>query len=118
MKLKYKLIAIDFDDTIVDTDFPNIIGLKPHAREVMWKIIEHGGQIMVWTARGDLNPVRDFLDFSMVPYGGINEDFEEVLLEYPKFSRKILADVYIDDRNLDTKESGIDWLEIERKLFE
>jgi hypothetical protein len=118
MKLKYKKIAIDFDDTIVYSDFPNILGLRPHAKDVMWKIIENGGEIIVWTARSDIRPVRDYLDFCMVPYHGINEDFESVLLEYKDSSRKIYADVYIDDRNLETKEKGIDWLEIERMLFE
>jgi hypothetical protein len=119
MKLKYKLIAIDFDDTIVYSDFPNIIGLRPHAVRVMEKIKDHGGEIIVWTARSDVKSAKDYLDFCLVPYDGINEDFYEVLLEYGDSSRKIYADVYIDDRNLETRENGgIDWLKIERMLFE
>lgn len=117
-KLKFKLFAIDFDDTIAYSDFPDILGVRPHALRVMEKIKEHGGIIMVWTARSDLKPVKDFLDFSMIPYDGINEDFEEVAAEYEGQSRKIFADVYIDDRNLETRlNGGIDWLEIERMIF-
>lgn len=118
-KLKYKLIAIDFDDTIVDSDFPHILAEKAHAKRVMKRIVEAGGQIAVWTARSDLKPVRTFLKLNGFPYHYINESFKEVLEEHPEDARKIFADVYIDDRNLETREAGgIDWLKIEKMLFE
>jgi hypothetical protein len=118
-KLKYKQIAIDFDDTIVESDFPHIIGLKPHAKRVMDKIKSHGGEIIVWTARGQIYPVYQFLVENEIPFDAINKDFSSTVEEYDTQSRKIFADVYIDDRNLETRASGgIDWLKIESLLFD
>lgn len=117
-KLKYNLIAIDFDDTIVDSDFPKIIRLRPHAKRVMERIKAEGGKIAIWTARSDLRPVVEFLDRLEVPYDHINESFTCQLEFFGCDARKIFADVYIDDRNLETREAGgIDWLKIEKMLF-
>lgn len=44
-------IAIDFDGTIADTDFPTIKGIKPGAREALALFRTLGFQVVVWSCR-------------------------------------------------------------------
>lgn len=116
-KLKYKYIAIDFDGTIVRNDYPKIGMLMPDAVRVIRKIKEHGGKIAIWTCRTGLHQklVKKFLDHVGIPYDVINENFPERIMQYGNDSRKISADVYIDDLCIFCKK--IDWREIEKLLF-
>lgn len=120
MRLKYRYIAIDFDGTIAEDSFPELGAMKPNADRVIRSIVDHGGQVAIWTCRtGEhVENIKAFLARHEIPYHVFNEPFPEQLAMFPDNSRKIFADVYIDDRCLFTKERGIDWLEVEGLLFE
>jgi hydroxymethylpyrimidine pyrophosphatase-like HAD family hydrolase len=117
LRLKYKRIAIDFDGTIAYDSFPEVGGFKPHAVRVMKKIKEYGGQIIIWTCRTgeDAEEVKRRLKAADVEYDTFNENLPESKERFPDDSRKVFADVYIDDRANFCEE--IDWLWIESKLF-
>lgn len=72
---KCKYIAIDFDDTIVKSDFPDIIGLQPDADVVIKALYSAGKQIMIWTCREgeELEQAKQFLAKEEIPYHYINE---------------------------------------------
>jgi len=49
--MKTKIIAIDFDGTIVDHEFPRIGQLKEGVRDFMKALHKQGHKIIVWTCR-------------------------------------------------------------------
>jgi hydroxymethylpyrimidine pyrophosphatase-like HAD family hydrolase len=108
------IIAIDFDGTIVeDTEGITIGDLKPHAKEVINWIQEIGYYTILWTCRtGEgLNDVIKFLKNNGINFSAINKNAP--FLDF-QTSQKIFANIYIDNRNLDS--SKIDWLKIKESV--
>lgn len=97
-------IAVDFDGTIVEHRFPAIGKERPFAIDALKKLAHSGHQIILWTVReGKL--LDDAIQFCRER--GL--EFYAVNSIYPKDSswnvkmqnsRKVVADIYIDDRNL------------------
>ncbi len=118
MSLKYKTIAVDFDGTIAYEAYPEIGGFKPHAERVLKKINEHGGKIIIWTCRtGDqAELVKTMLLNAGIQFEEFNDNLKDGRDMFPDNSRKVFADVYIDDRANFIKE--ISWLWVEENLFE
>lgn len=115
MKLYNRLtIAIDFDGTIVEDDYPGIGKPKIFAFETMKKLQEDGHRLILWTYRSGLR-LEDAVSFCKdhgIEFYAVNKSFPEEQFDYTK-SRKIHADVFIDDRNL----GGIwGWGEIYQKI--
>lgn len=105
------IIAIDFDDTITEySPWPIMGRIKPEAVSVIKKIKKAGHTIILWTCRDGkyLDEAVNALKKEGVEFDYINE-FPGV-----PTSRKVYADIYIDDRAL----GGIvDWNQIENKLL-
>lgn len=102
MKKNEKLvIAVDFDGTIVEHNFPKIGDLLPFAKEVINKLHKEGYYIIIWTCRGEYSLIDmiNFLDKNKIHYDKINENAPYEILGFKPFP-KIVADIYIDDRNL------------------
>jgi hydroxymethylpyrimidine pyrophosphatase-like HAD family hydrolase len=108
------VLAIDFDGTIVESKFPAIGKERPFATDTLKMLQKKGYRLILWTYRAGhtLEEAVAFchergLDFYAVNKNYPEEEFEESV------SRKVLADIYIDDRNL----GGIQpWGEIYRIL--
>lgn len=106
------IIAIDFDGTIVDHNYPKIGNLKSNVKEVINKLYENH-IIIIWTCRfgKDKYDMINFLDKEGIRYHYINEN--DPNLDFQPFP-KIYYDILIDDRNLFTNK--IDWLKIEEEI--
>lgn len=119
--MKFKTFAIDFDDTITKgTKFPAIGELRPHAKRVINRIKENGGEIAIWTCRTGEHEVkvRKYLEENGIPYDSFNEILPSERLQWGEGGRKIFADVYIDDHGIYAMMNrGIDWLQIEKFIF-
>ena len=114
------IIAVDFDGTITTcSDIGGEPVVRENAREVLERLHDDGIQLVLWTCRtGEyLDQAVKFLqDSDMLHlFASINENIREVKQEYNTDSRKVGADIYIDDRNALVKE--IDWLEIENWIY-
>lgn len=112
------VIVVDFDGTIVDSKYPNIMGLKEGAKEVINKYFNLGHEIIINTCRsgkfeGDAQMV---LDDNGIKYTYINSNLPRLIEKYGADCRKISGDVYIDDKNIGCKE--INWNEIDKQLEE
>ncbi|MCQ2181924.1 MAG: hypothetical protein MJY89_00745 [Bacteroidales bacterium] len=104
-------IAVDFDGTIVDHRFPKIGNPKPFAFEVLKALKEEGNQLILWSNREGkhLQEAIDFCKQNGMEFYATNSDFPDASWTGNGVSRKLVADVYIDDKNL----GGLpDWLEI------
>jgi len=96
-------IAVDFDGTIVEHRYPEIGKELPFATETLRMLIADQHKLILWSVReGKL--LEDAVEWCRqrgVEFYAVNKDFPEEKVEYNNhFSRKIKADIWIDDRNL------------------
>jgi len=95
------IIAVDFDGTIVEHRYPSIGRIRPLAFETLSKIQAKGHRLILWSHRAGkkLEEAVEFCLSNGIEFYAVNKNYpEEVWNEND--SRKILADIYIDDRNL------------------
>ena len=95
-------IAVDFDGTIVEHEYPKIGKPIPFAIDVLKKLqYEDHHMLILWTVREGtlLDEAVEYCKNKGLEFYAVNKNFHEETLE-PGISRKIVADIYIDDRNL------------------
>ena len=125
MKKRNLIISIDFDDTIVNTEqVTKIKGLRQGADSTISKWFNQGAYIIINTCRGVDTPsgldAELFLFENKIPHHQMNRQsvFSRALWK-KDVGKKIYADLYIDDKNLDWALNGIpDWVEIDRMVQE
>ncbi|MCL7988402.1 hypothetical protein M8998_10670 [Sphingobacterium sp. lm-10] len=94
------IIAVDFDGTIVEHRYPQIGKPIPFAIDVLIKLREERHTLILWTVREGalLQEAIDYCAERGVIFYAHNANFPE---EDPaQASRKLTADLFIDDRNL------------------
>jgi len=107
------VIAVDFDGCITDKNvFPQIGEMKEYAREAIHNLQAAGHKVVLWTCREGryLDDAREWLNEH-----GIDLDFYN-FSPYQLQSRKIVADVYVDDKNVYMVDN-VDWHKIEEYIF-
>lgn len=107
------VIAIDFDGTITDKNiFPEIGMIREHALEAIKNLQAAGHKCILWTCREGkyLDEARKFLYDHGIGMDGYN------FSPYQLQSRKIVADVYIDDKNVFMVDD-VDWYKIEEYIL-
>jgi FMN phosphatase YigB (HAD superfamily) len=96
------IIAFDFDNTIVETDFPVIKGLKEGAKEVINDYYNDPNLIIIiWTCRThdwEIEGAKDFLKDNGINYHYFNENCPEAIALFKNDSRKIAYDILVDDK--------------------
>ena len=107
-------IAVDFDGTIVENKFPEIGKPRLFAFEAMLKLQEEGHRLILWTYRSGkkLDDAINFCRERGITFYAVNKSYPEEEFD-ENISRKILADIYIDDRNYGTL---VGWGEMFQKL--
>ena len=95
-----KIVAVDFDGTIAHTAYPKILSPVYETIEFLWKAKSDGAIIILWTCReGEaLKQAVEWCEKTGVPIDYVNENAPERAAKYGNNSRKISADIYIDDR--------------------
>lgn len=95
------IIAVDFDGTIVEDAYPKIGKPRIFAFETLQRLQKDGHRLILWTYRcGErLEEAVQFCKDNGVKFYAVNHSFPEEVYE-EKVSRKIYADLFIDDRNL------------------
>ncbi len=102
MNFQNKLtIAVDFDGTIVENAFPRIGKPRLFAFETLRKLQDDGHRLILWTYRHgvQLDEAVIFCEGHGIEFYAINRSFPEEEFDFSR-SRKILADLFIDDRNI------------------
>ena len=109
------VLAIDFDGTIVTDAYPNIGQLLPNAKQCINDLYEkHNCEIVIWTCRTGVEEFncRNFLIENNMHFTTINQNTPAVICRWNKDdSRKVYADIYIDDRSQYANKQ-ISWLNI------
>ncbi len=93
------IIAVDFDGTIVEDQYPGIGPARIFAFETLLELQKKGHRLILWTYRhGEkLQEAVDFCKRNGLDFYAVNNSFPEEKF-HNKVSRKINADVFIDDR--------------------
>ena len=105
------ILAIDFDNTIVEEFYPDIGPLKDNAKEVINLLYDQEHTIIINSCRSGLYEgiMEQFLIEKEIKYHWINCNEPDRIKQFGRDCRKVSADIYIDDKNL----GGIpDWLTI------
>jgi hypothetical protein len=95
------IIAVDFDGTIVEHEYPKIGKTKLFAFETLKQLEKDGHKLILWTFRtGDLlEEAVSFCKQNGVNFYAVNNSFPDEPFDPQNASRKIAADLFIDDRN-------------------
>lgn len=111
-------IAVDFDGTIVEHRYPSIGKEIPFAIETLKKLQDQRHRLILWTVREGrlLDEAVAFCRQRGLEFYAVNHDYpEEEAERNGHYSRKLKADLFIDDRNL----GGLpDWGVIYRMVTE
>lgn len=95
------ILAIDFDGTIVEHEYPKIGKTKLFAFETLKELQNQGHKLILWSYRAGnkLDEAVDFCSKNGLIFYAVNANHPGEILD-ENTSRKIYADFYIDDRNI------------------
>lgn len=112
------IIAVDFDGVLCENKFPEIGPPNYEVISLIRELIDIGHEVVLWTTRNgeELTTAVDWCSDRGLHFCNINgpapSNEKEYGHKYPVQSRKIYADVYIDDHNVEFvgagRENGID----------
>lgn len=94
------IIAVDFDGTLCADKYPDI----GHPNSLMIAVLidarKEGSKVILWTCRSGekLKAAVDWCKRRGLEFDAVNENVPEAIEKYGGDSRKIFADVYIDDK--------------------
>lgn len=98
------IIAVDFDGTIVEHRYPKIGKEIPFAIQTLRTLIKEGHQLILWSVREGalLQEALDWCHERGVDFYSANMDepVTDTQERNRNYSRKIKADLFIDDCNL------------------
>lgn len=95
------IIAVDFDGTIVEDAYPGIGEPRIFAFETLKRLQQDGHRLILWTYRCNkrLDEAVLFCKEHGIEFYAVNKSFPEEEFN-GSVSRKIMADLFIDDRNI------------------
>ena len=111
-------IAVDFDGTIVEERYTKIGAEIPFAVQPLKMLIKDRHKLILWTVReGELlEEAVEWCRQRGIEFYAVNKDYPEEDVEKNRhYSRKLKADIWIDDRSV----GGLpDWGTIYRMISE
>ncbi len=96
-----KIIAVDFDGTVVEHKYPAIGKEMLFAFATLKALQQKGHKLILWTFRAG-QPLSDAVEFCKskgIEFYAVNKNYPEEVFD-ESISRKINADIFIDDRNV------------------
>jgi hydroxymethylpyrimidine pyrophosphatase-like HAD family hydrolase len=94
-----KVLAIDFDGTVVEHKYPEIGKEMLFAFATLKALQQKGHKLILWTIRTGplLEEAVEYCKKNGVEFYAVNKNYPEEELD-AKTSRKLNADIFIDDR--------------------
>lgn len=96
----YKVIAVDFDNTLFETDYPHIVRPILPVIEMAKARQEKGDKLILWTCRegAELDAAVEACREQGLEFDAVNDNLEEAKAEWGNNPRKVAADEYWDDK--------------------
>lgn len=94
-------IAVDFDGTVVEHRYPDIGEEMLFAFDTLKALQKQGHQLILWTFRAgkELDEAVEYCRKRGIEFYAVNKSYPEEKYD-DSISRKVDADVFIDDRNV------------------
>lgn len=110
-----KIVAVDFDGTLVEDRFPEI----GEPIQVMFQLCKQlkavGVKLILWTSRDNDSPQRN-LDAAVgfcanqgLIFDAVNRNIPEVISLFHNDTRKVYADLYLDDKAIPPWQDPAYW---------
>ena len=108
---KKLVIAVDFDGTLCQTDFPKILKQTKKQQNLLQdlkKLKKKGHKLILWTCRGDnkkfpaLTEAISWCKKKGLTFNSVNKNIKGQK-KISGYSPKIIADIYIDDKCINIK---------------
>jgi len=98
---KSKIIAVDFDGTVVEHKYPEIGKEMLFAFSTLKALQQKGHKLILWTIRTGklLDEAVEYCKKNGVEFYAVNKNYPEEVLD-ANTSRKLNVDIFIDDRNV------------------
>jgi Predicted hydrolases of the HAD superfamily len=96
------IIAVDFDGTLCEDRYPRIGNPRPGAFDAMVQLHKRGHYLILWTCRKGY-PLLEAIQWCAcmgIPLDQVNAPEPSNAKKFADDTRKIFADVYIDDRQI------------------
>ena len=99
------IIAVDFDGTLCDDTYPSIG--EPHIELIeqlkQFKEADTSNRLILWTCRAneELEKAVSWCSKFGLYFDALNDNVIEHIQKYDFNTRKVFADVYIDDKCID-----------------
>ena len=102
MERNYEVIAIDFDGTLWETDWPRLVRPICPVIEMAKARKAAGDKLILWTCREgpELEAAVEACREQGLEFDAVNDNLPEAKAEWENNPRKVAADYYIDDKNL------------------
>lgn len=100
MERSYRIIAIDFDDCLFETEYPHILRPKIDVIKEAKRRRAGGDKLILWTCREgeDLAfAIRACQSFGL-EFDAVNDNIDEMKEMWENNPRKVAADEYWDDK--------------------
>lgn len=117
-----KIVAVDFDGTLVEDKYP-LIG-KPNKTmfDICKALKKFGVHLILWTCRDgtQLLDAVAFCEQNGLYFDAVNSNIPETIHMFNNDTRKVYADLYIDDKSIPHIQDPLFWchrLEIEPFQF-
>ena len=107
------IIAVDFDGVLCKNSFPEIGSPNYEVISIIRELIDMGHEVVLWTTRNgkELTAAVEWCEDRGLHFCNVNgpapSNEAEYRNKYATESRKIYADVYIDDHNVEYVGSGV-----------
>lgn len=97
-----KVIAVDFDGTLCKDQWPAIGRANRKLINDLIAARKAGDRVILWTCRSGalLEEAVAWCGSRGLTFDAVNENLKENIEKYGGDTRKVFADVYIDDKNL------------------
>ena len=98
--MRGRIIAVDFDGTLCRDCYPKIGEANEGLIRSLKELRAQGDRLILWTCRQG-ERLEEALFFCMARglfFDAVNENLPETIETFGGDSRKIFADIYIDDR--------------------
>jgi len=95
--------AVDFDGTLCEDCYPFIGASKQEVIDFILAKKAGGHKLILWTCRkgSHLTAAVEWCRLRRITFDAVNENLPEHIALYGGDTRKIFADYYIDNKNLD-----------------
>ena len=106
-----RIIAVDFDGTLCSECYPEIGLPNLPLIYLLKQLQEQGTKLILWTCRCDehLEKAVEWCGNFGLEFDAVNQNVPETIALYGTESRKISADVYIDDKSCFPWMSKQEW---------